>query len=91
MVHDVFSGPWGRALIIVVAALAVVVLLLVIACFLVPGCLGYKCIRRRSKLQLRIAVCSYRQAANTCFPLSRGFEGIRQACVIHWNYQIKTI
>lgn len=47
MVHDVFSGPWGRALIIVVAALAVVVLLLVIACFLVPGCLGYKCIRRR--------------------------------------------
>lgn len=49
MVHDDFFGPWGRILIIVVAALTVVIALLLIACFLTPGCLGYECIRKRKR------------------------------------------
>lgn len=49
MVYDDLLGPWGRILIIVVAALAIVVALLVIACFLTPGCLGYECVRKRKR------------------------------------------
>ncbi|XP_076663015.1 synaptotagmin 20 isoform X2 [Andrena cerasifolii] len=50
MVYDDLFGPWGRILVVVVAALGIVAILLVIACFLTPGCLGYECVRKRSTI-----------------------------------------
>ena len=47
MVYDDLFGPWGRILVVVVAALGIVAILLVVACFLTPGCLGYECVRKR--------------------------------------------
>ncbi|XP_031827105.1 synaptotagmin 20 [Nomia melanderi] len=49
MVYDDFLGPWGLTLITVVVALAVIAGLLVAACFLIPGCLGYKCVKKRKR------------------------------------------
>ncbi|XP_076162575.1 synaptotagmin 20 [Ptiloglossa arizonensis] len=49
MVRDDIFGPWGRIIVIAVAALAIVAALLVITCFLTPGCLGYECIRKRKR------------------------------------------
>lgn len=49
MVYDDIFGPWGRIVLIVLAAFVVVVALLLIACFLIPGCLGYKLIKKRKR------------------------------------------
>ncbi|XP_076249007.1 LOW QUALITY PROTEIN: synaptotagmin 20 [Calliopsis andreniformis] len=49
MVYDDIFGPWGQVLVIVIPVLIITILLLVIACFLIPGCLWYKYLRKRKR------------------------------------------
>ncbi|XP_067208321.1 synaptotagmin-B-like isoform X3 [Linepithema humile] len=46
---DLFGGPWGLLIIIVIGVTIVLIALLVFACFLTPGCIGYECFRKQSK------------------------------------------
>lgn len=49
MVYDDLLGPWGRILLTVGGTLVIVILAIVVFCFLIPGCPGYDCIRKRRK------------------------------------------
>lgn len=50
MLYDDLFGPWGPLVIIVIGAGLVLIALLLFVCFLTPGCIGYECFRKRSKI-----------------------------------------
>jgi len=50
MLHENFLGPWGLLIIIVIGVGIVLIALLLFVCFLTPGCIGYECFRKQSKI-----------------------------------------
>ncbi|XP_018340101.1 PREDICTED: synaptotagmin-B-like isoform X2 [Trachymyrmex septentrionalis] len=49
MLHEDFLGPWGLLIVIVIGVGIILIALLLFVCFLMPGCIGYKCFRKQRK------------------------------------------
>lgn len=56
MLYEELFGPWGRILLVGIGAGAIFLTLVLIVCFLVPGCPGYECFKRQSKMTGLIVV-----------------------------------